>query len=543
MFKLKGKWGPLILISLATFIMLVDTTAMNVSITYLVSDLDTTIGEIQNIMAIYALIMASLMLLGAKIADIIGKTRAFVLGAAIYGVGTSIAALSPNATVLLLGWSVIEGVAAALMLPTVLALITTIYEGKDRLTAFSIYGAMASLAMCTGPFLGGTISTFLSWRFVFGGELIIVIFILLFSKTFFDVKGEENKGDKIDFVGALLTVLTLSSFILAFLFAKDYGWWTARKIIVIGGVHIDFFGLSITPVLLFIGLIFLIILLLWLNHREKIKKTPLFSLAIFKNKVFSPGLIITLLTQIAYVGTLFTMPIYLQAVNDYSGFITGLAVLPLPIGIMVISLLEPKFQKNIPPKYLVVAGGVLMSVGFIILFFLFSQDRALVISDLILSYSFIGIGVGLVKLIINNVTFSSLKKKRRDEGSGLMYTCINLGNSLSTAFIGSILIASIITNISLGVNESEIFNRDLQTKTEITTVLQTQSKKMETHPLETVKLENNEKTEFKRIIIDSFDGAMKLVLITSIIVVLIDLMVMIFFLPKKEKDEEEPEIE
>jgi EmrB/QacA subfamily drug resistance transporter len=543
MFKLKGKWGPLVLISFATFIMLIDTTAMNVSITYLVKDLDTTVGEIQNIMSVYALIMASLMLLGAKIADIIGKTKAFVFGAVIYGIGTSIASLSVNTTMLLIGWSVVEGMAAALMMPTVLSLITSIYEGKDRAIAFSIYGTMVSLALCAGPILGGTISTFLSWRFVFGGELTIVIFILLFSKTFSNVKSEKKSEDKIDWTGALLTILTLSSFIMAFLLAKDYGWWFASKVFNIGGINIDIFGLSITPVLISIGIILLVILFLWLKHRIKIKKTPLFFPSIFRNRVFSSGLTITFLTQISYVGILFTMPIYLQAIDEYSGFDTGLAILPLPIAIMLISFLIPKLEEKFPSKYLICTGTLLIGVGFIILLSLFLQERALKGTDLILTYCFIGLGVGMVKLITNNVTLSSLKKEQRNEGSGMIYTAINLGSSLSTALIGSILIASILTNISAGVTESEIFSKDLQARSEITTAIQTQSKKMETHPLETVKLRDYEKTEFKRIIDDSFDNAMKLVMITSLIVVLLDLIAVLFFLPKKEKKKEKPKIE
>ncbi len=532
MLKLKGKWGPLILISLASFIMVIDTTAMNVSITYLVHDLNTTIGTIQTIMSIYTLIMASLMLLGAKIADIIGKSKAFVIGTIIYGIGTSTAALAMNTTMLLIGWSVIEGFAAALMMPTVLALITSIYKGKDRAVAFSIQGAMASIALCAGPIVGGLLSTYLSWRFVFGGELIIVITILIFSKTLAGVKTAANKEEKIDWGGVILTVFSLSFLILGFLMAKTYGWWTAKKTFLLGGMEINIFGLSITPVFLFIGIIFLIILFAWLKGRIKNNKLPLFHPDIFKNKVFTPGVTVGALTQMSFIGTLFTMPIYLQTIGGYSGFETGLAILPLSLSLLFVSFFVPKLSYKILPKYLLLGGTILLGAGVTILFTLFAGDRIVKGLDLIPAYILMGLGLGMIVTIINNVSLSNIKPELQNEGSGMVYTFNNLGNSMSTAIIGSILIGAILSNLTLGLADSKILNKDHLTQTEISAALEKQSVQMETEALKSIKLKPEEEEEFKKVIIDSFDKSMQSVLVASMIIVLIDFLVILLFLPK-----------
>jgi len=532
MLKLKGKWGPLILLSLASFIMVIDTTAMNVSISYLVQDLDTTIGRIQNIMSVYTLIMASLMLLGAKIADIIGKSKSFIIGTIVYGVGTSVAALSANTTMLLIGWSIIEGFAAALMMPTVLALITNIYKGKDRAIAFSIQGAMASIALCAGPILGGLISTYLSWRFVFGGELIIVIAILMFSGTFSSIKNIKVKNAKIDWMGVALTIFSLSFLILGFLMAKNYGWLIAKTPFVIGKMEINIFGLSITPVLLFIGLIFLILLFAWLKHRVKVGKSPLFHPNIFKNKIFSSGVTIGALTQMAFVGSLFTMPVYLQTIDGYTGFETGLAILPLSLSLLFISFFAPKLSWKISPKYLLLLGTLLMGTGLIILFGLFSEDKVIKGTDLIPGYIFMGLGIGMIVTVINNVSLSNVKPELQNEGSGMVYTFNNLGNSLSTAIIGSILIGTIISSLATGLADSKVLNKENYTKSEISVALEKQSRQMETDPLETIKLSSDEKQEFKRIIVDSFSKSMQFVLIASLFLVVIDFFVILFILPR-----------
>src|SRR5829696_6583828 len=175
-------WFPILILAAAQFVMVLDSSVMNVSISQIVEDLDTTIGGVQLAITAYTLVMAAFMLVGAKLGDIWGRDRAFAVGLAVYGTGSFITALSPNLGVLLFGWSLVEGLGAVLVIPAIAALIATNYEGADRALAYGIVGGIAAAAVAAGPLIGGFVTTYFSWRYVFAGEVVIVVVILLLRK-------------------------------------------------------------------------------------------------------------------------------------------------------------------------------------------------------------------------------------------------------------------------------------------------------------------------------------------------------------------------
>ena len=173
------KWLPLMILASAQFIMVLDSSVMNVSISQIVADLNTTVTGVQSAITMYTLVMAAFMLVGAKLGDILGRDRAFGLGLAVYGLGSLITALSPNLTVLLIGWSGIEGLGAVLVIPAIAALTAANYEGKERAFAYSMIGGAAGAAIAAGPLIGGYVTTTWSWRYVFVGEVVVVIAVLI----------------------------------------------------------------------------------------------------------------------------------------------------------------------------------------------------------------------------------------------------------------------------------------------------------------------------------------------------------------------------
>src|SRR3954449_10470199 len=174
-----GLGAPIIILAAAQFVMVLDSSVMNVSISQIVADLNTTITGVQLAITAYTLVMAALMLAGAKLGDILGRERTFAIGLTVYGVGSLTTALSPNLTVLLIGWSLVEGLGAVLVMPAIVSLVAATYTGKQRALAFAIVGAVAGAAIATGPLIGGWVTTELSWRYVFAGEVVIVAGILL----------------------------------------------------------------------------------------------------------------------------------------------------------------------------------------------------------------------------------------------------------------------------------------------------------------------------------------------------------------------------
>src|SRR5829696_3741786 len=204
-----GGWKILVVLAAAQFLMVLDQAVMNVSISQLVEDFDTEVTTIQAVITLYSLVMAALMIAGGKMGDILGRRRAFGIGHAIYGVGTAVTAVAWSVPVLTLGWSVLEGIGAALVLPALAALTARSFEGRERAFAYGVLGGVSGAGIAVGPILGGWVTTNLSWRVVFAGELLVVLFILAMYRRLPDDRGRP--GAQLDGVGAALSACGLAA--------------------------------------------------------------------------------------------------------------------------------------------------------------------------------------------------------------------------------------------------------------------------------------------------------------------------------------------
>jgi MFS family permease len=263
-------WGVLLIVSMAIFILVIDTTMMNVSINALVGDLDTTVSTIHSTIAIYTLVMASFMLIGAKLQDVLGRKKAFLIGLAVYGVGTFTASISLNVAMLLLGWSIFEGIGAALMLPATATFITEAYEGRDRAIAFGIWGGIAAAASAFGPIIGGYLTTFYTWRIAFLIELIVVFTIFALHRQIIKTPPLTSwKG--FDLGGSLLSVIGLVVLVFGILGKKEPENW------------------GIVPVLLLGGLILLAGFYVWEKRRIRAGRDVLVDVTIIPERTFLAG--------------------------------------------------------------------------------------------------------------------------------------------------------------------------------------------------------------------------------------------------------------
>src|SRR5215467_16063996 len=217
------KWIPLMILGAAQFVMVLDSSVMNVSISQIVADLDTTISGVQLAITAYTLVMAAFMLVGAKIGDILGRDRTFAIGLGVYGLGSLTTALSPNLGVLLVGWSLIEGLGAVLVIPAIAALVVSNYQGRDRALAYGLIGGVSGAAIAAGPLIGGWVTTEFSWRYVFAGEVVVVIGILLFRRKMQPAPPPPEQRPKLDYVGAALSALGLGLIVFAILKSSTWG--------------------------------------------------------------------------------------------------------------------------------------------------------------------------------------------------------------------------------------------------------------------------------------------------------------------------------
>jgi MFS family permease len=248
-----ASWFAIVILAAAQFVMVLDSSVMNVSISQIVEDLDTTVGGVQLAITLYTLVMAAFMLVGAKLGDIWGRDRAFAVGLAVYGLGSLTTALSPNLPVLLVGWSLIEGLGAVLVIPAIAALIASNYEGRQRALAYGIIGGVAAAAIAAGPLIGGWVTSTWTWRLVFAAETVVVIGILLVRRRMKPSPRLEHPPS-LDVVGAALSATALALIVLGVLQSSTWGWVQPVGALEINGVPITPLGFSIVLYMILGGL-------------------------------------------------------------------------------------------------------------------------------------------------------------------------------------------------------------------------------------------------------------------------------------------------
>ncbi|MDO5849616.1 MAG: MFS transporter [Methanobacteriaceae archaeon] len=413
-------WIPLIAVSLTAFIMALDSTFMNVAVPQLICDLGTDVHTIQIIISCYTLITASLMLIGGKLQDIYGKKRIFLIGAIVFGIGAFLATISFNSIVLFIGWSVLEGIGGALMAPATISIIGGIYEGEMRTTALATLSAICGIAASLGPFLGGFFTSFLSWRYGFGLEVIIIIVVLaLYNKIpSFDVISSK---EEFDYVGSVLSVMGMFLLILGILNLSD-------------------------DLLFGVGLIIISFIVLFLfGFVEKRVKVPLFDVRLLRDRNLSIGTGIRLLTSVISAGFPFVFSIYAQRVLGLSAFITGASLLPLTIGTLISVSLAPKFVKRFNHSSVICISYIIGIIGCVILAYQFTLNLQII--EIVPGMFILGLGLGTAMALAIDVGISSVPQESQSVSSGFISTGQNLGMSLGTAIMGIILIVGAVGGI------------------------------------------------------------------------------------------------
>jgi EmrB/QacA subfamily drug resistance transporter len=447
----KGLGLPIAIFASAQFVMVLDSSVMNVSISQIVKDLDTTIQGVQLAITAYTLVMAALMLAGAKLGDILGRSRTFALGLAIYGLGSLTTALSPNLTVLLIGWSLIEGLGAALVVPAIVSLIAATYSGRQRATAFGIVGGVAGAAIAAGPLIGGWFTTELSWRYVFAGETLIVMAILLLRRRLQAAPAVEHPP-KLDVVGVALSSLGLGFAVFGILKSSEWGLIEPRGALTIGGEEITPFGFSAVPFLILAGLGFIAAFVMWEERRERKGLDTLLDRSLLKIKQLRAGLSTLAMQQLILLGTFFVLPVYLQVVLGLDAFESGKRLFPMSVSMFIAAMLGPRLAAGFAPKRVAQVG--LLALVAASVFLLGTIDVELRETGFALSLTLFGIGAGLLLSQLGNVIMSSVEAAKINEAGGLQGTAQNLGASLGTALIGAVLIAALTNGFVLKVEDN-----------------------------------------------------------------------------------------
>jgi MFS family permease len=439
------KWLPMVILASAQFVMVLDSSVMNVAISQIVEDLDTSIQGVQTAITLYTLVMAAFMLLGAKLGDILGRNRAFAIGLAIYGVGSLTTALSPNLAVLLVGWSGVEGFGAVLVVPAIAALTAASYEGRERALAYALLGGIAAIAVAAGPLIGGWVTTQFSWRYVFAAETVVVIGILLLSRQIARAPGAERRP-RLDLVGVALSSAGLGLSVFAILRSSVWGFVQPRTPPSINGTEITPLGFSPVPFLVLGGLALLWAFVEWEQRRTRLGRDALLDTALLGISQLRAGLSTLVGQQLVLMGTFFVIPVYLQVVLGLDAFETGKRLLPLSVAMLVFALLGPRIAARRSPRVVAQVGLVAVSAGAIVM--LATLDVTLNDTGFKVSLALIGAGAGLLASQLGNVIMSAVAPTQTSEAGGLQGTAQNLGSSLGTAIVGAVLLGSLATGFS-----------------------------------------------------------------------------------------------
>ena len=444
----------LVTLASAQFLMTLDSSVMNVSIATVAKDVGTTVTGIQTAITFYTLVMASLMITGGKLGQILGRKRAFAIGCVIYGCGSLITALAGSLAVLMLGWSVLEGVGAALIMPAVVALVASNFARDQRPRAYGLVASAGAIAVAAGPLIGGLFTTYLSWRWVFVGEVLVVLIILGLTSRMTDTPAEE--GAQLDLAGTALSALGLGLVVYGILRSGTWGLVQPKA-----GAP-AWLGLSPVIWMILAGGVVLWVFLWWQNHRLARGGAVLLDPAMLRNRTLRGGLTSFFFQYFLQSGLFFAVPLFLSVALGLSAVATGVRLLPLSITLLLAAAGVPKVFPNASPRRVVQIGFVALFVGIVIMVAALDAGAGpeIVTWPMLLA----GLGVGALASQLGSVTVSSVPDEQSGEVGGVQNTVTNLGASIGTALAGAVLISALTASFLSGVQNNPAVPKALAAK-------------------------------------------------------------------------------
>ncbi len=424
--------GLAIRLAMAMFVLVVDTSLMNVSISAVVEDLDTTVSGVQSAIALEALVSAAFILISSKVGDLIGRKRAFVLGLLGYAAGALAMTLAQGLVAIVVFWAVLGGIGASLLLPSMQSLVHGNFQGAAQTKVYALVGAAAAIAAAVGPLLGGFITTYLSWRVGFLLELVTIAVVLSGIGLISDVPYTGPRG--VDVVGAILSALGMGGIVLGILVWQEGG-ESVGALIAVGAVAMGSF-------------------VWWLAKRKREGKPTLLDPGLFASKAFRLGATGQMLQQIGLGGTMIALPIFLQMVLEYNAMQAGLTIAPLSLTMFAVALLAGRKAGDHRPSSIIRIGFLLFTVGLAALLPIIPRAESgwALVAPLIVA----GAGLGLLVSQLNNYTLAPISEERVSEAAGVNSACGSFGLSFGLAFGGAIMLATLSVAFTQTARDSTV---------------------------------------------------------------------------------------
>jgi len=415
----QGSRKLMVLLAMAMFVLVVDTSLMNVSISAVIEDLDTTASGVQSAIALEALVSAAFILINSKVGDLIGRKRAYVLGLLAYAVGALAMTLAQSLTAIVIFWAIIGGLGASLLLPAMQSLVHGNFSGAAQKQAYAMIGAAAAIAAAVGPLLGGFVTTYLSWRVGFALEVVIIAVVLSQIRLVKDVPYTGSR--QVDVVGAVLSVVGMGGVVLGILVWQEGG--------------------EFVLLLMAVGAVALGSLAWWLLRRKRAQQVTLLDPDLFRSPNFTAGISGQLLQQVALGGAMIALPLFLQMTLEYNAMQAGLSLAPLSLTMFGAALVAGRRAGNRRPAQIIRAGFALAALGLAIIIVMVP-----VIDSgwyLVIPLVITGSGLGLLVSQLNNYTLAPIEEERISEAAGVNSAAGSFGLSFGLAMAGGLMLAAL----------------------------------------------------------------------------------------------------
>ncbi len=455
----KGSPGGIVLLTLASaqFLMTLDSSVMNVSIATVAKDVGTTVTGIQLAITLYTLVMAAFMITGGKLGQILGRKRVFMIGSVVYGTGSLITALAGSLPVLLIGWSLLEGLGAALIMPAVVALVATNFGAADRPRAYGLVASAGAIAVAVGPLVGGLLTTYASWRWVFAGEVVIVLGILALAQRMAD--SPAVPGVRLDPVGTLLSAAGLGMVVFGIVRSGTWGFVQPKP----GAPQ----WLGASPVIwLLLGGAGVLAAFVWWENRQIEKGGPsLLNPRMLRLPRLQAGLTAFFFQFLLQAGLFFVVPLFLSVALGLSAVATGVRLLPLSLTLLVAAVGVPKVFPDASPRRIIRIGFALLLLGIVVLLAALDAGAGPEITTWPMLLA--GLGIGSLASQLGAVTVSSVPESQTGEVGGIQNTVTNLGASIGTALAGAVLIAVLTTTFLGGAAANPAIPKEMSSQAQV----------------------------------------------------------------------------
>ncbi len=458
------RWFTLTIIITSVLIVALDTTVLSVAIPTILRDLDTTLPSLQWVITGYSLTFASLLIIGGRLADLFGARRTFIIGAALFGAGSLLASLAQSVPILILGEAIIEGMGASLMMPATLGILSSTFHGRERATAFAMWGATAGAAVAFGPLLGGFLTTNYSWRWAFRINVIVVPLAILGAMLFMRRSPRSTLRERIDVPGALL--VSSGMFLLVFGLSEGsiYGWFDPLETLTIAGSDLwprDRL-VSVIPIALVASVLLIVAFVVLERRKERTGTDPLFEFGQLRHLGFRYGLLTTMVLSMGQLGFLFVLPVFLQDGRHLTALDNGIWLLPSGISIIVGAQLGARLTRRMSVTAVVRSGLVLEAFGLAMVAGAVTPDTTFL--SLLPGLAVFGLGIGFASSQLTNVVLSEIPKERAGAASGANTTVRQLGAALGIAVIGALLTTQTIHHSVEAVHTSTTLPPALKTQ-------------------------------------------------------------------------------